>query len=168
MVEQEKKTYDWAKFDKTVDIDGLKKDIEEAETNGDYPDVPDGKFEISVSNMELGKSKIKDDGSGGDPMLKIQFEILAGEYKGQKIFYNGVMQPGNDKAFGFQVHKNNELLRSLWDAEHDEVDFNGFKDYNDLVLDIAEEIIEDKWNYVLEKGKNKGGYDTYEIVEILD
>lgn len=160
---------DWGKFDKKVNLDALKDDIVAAEENsGDFPDIPEGKYEVSVKNMELGKSKIKDDGSGGDPMLKVQFEILDGEFKGSLLFYNGVMQAHNEKAFGFQVHKNNELLRSLWDAEHDEVAFDSFSEYNDLVLDIAEEIMEDGWEYILEKGITNKGYDTYEIVEVLD
>lgn len=164
------KEFDWSKFDKNVDLDALKKDVKEAEERGggDFPEIPNGKYEVVVDSMELGQSKIKENGSGGDPMLRITFEILDGEYKGYKLFYNGVMQAGNDKAFGFQVHNNNEMLRNLWDADHDEVDFKGFKDYNELVLDIAEEIIEDEWEYVIEKGTNKGGYDTYKIVEILD
>lgn len=163
-------TFDWSKFDKKVDLDALKEDVKAAEENGggDFPDIPVGKYEVKVKNMELGQSKIKDNGSGGDPMLKVQFEILEGEFEGNLIFYNGVMQPENEKAFGFQVHKNNELLRSLWDADDDEVKFDGFKDYADLVLDIAEEIIEDEWEYILEKGVTKKGYDTYEILEILD
>ena len=163
-------TFDWSKFDKQVDLDALKDDVKSAEENGggDYPEIPEGKYEVKVKNMELGQSKVKDDGSGGDPMLKVQFEILAGEFKGQLIFYNGVMQPWNEKAFGFQTHNNNEMLRSLWDAEHDEVEFNGFGDYNDLVLDIAEEVIEDAWEYVLDKSKTNKGYDKYEIIEVLD
>ncbi|MGX7328286.1 DUF669 domain-containing protein [Enterococcus bulliens] len=164
--------FDWTKFDKKVDLNALKNDVKEAEKNGggDFPEIPDGKYEVKVKNMELGQSKIKENGTGGDPMLKIQFEILAGEFKGNLIFYNGVMQPGNEIAFGFQVHRNNEMLRNLWDADHDEVDFNGFADYADLVLDIAEEIIEDEWNYVLDQSTNtkNPNFKNYEIVEILD
>lgn len=158
--------FDWTKFDKKVDLDALKDDVKAAEENGggDFPEIPDGKYEVKVKNMELGQSK------KGDPMIKIQFQILDGEYKGQLIFYNGVMQPANENAFGFQVHRNNEMLRALWDADHDEVEFKGFADYADLVLDIAEEIIEDGWNYVLEQTANKKNpeFKNYEITEILD
>lgn len=164
------KQFDWSKFDKQVDLDALKEDVKSAEENGggDFPEIPIGKYEVKVKNMELGQSKVKDDGSGGDPMLKIQFQILDGEFEGNLIFYNGVMQPANEKAFGFQVHNNNDLLRALWDADHDEVDFNGFKEYNELILDIAEEIIEDEWEYILEKSQTNKGYDKYEVLEILD
>lgn len=154
----------WEDFDKDLDLNGLKEDVRDAESGGgDYPDIPDGKYEVKVNNMELGDSK------KGDPMLKTQFEILDGEFKGQKIFYNGVMQPQNERGFGFQVHRNNEMLRKLWDADNNEVEFNGFKDYADLVLDIAEEIIEDGWEYILEKRRAKNPeFDEYEILEILD
>lgn len=139
--------------------------MKDAEENGfgDFPEIPDAKYEVKVKNMELGQSK------KGDPMLKIQFEILEGEFKGNLIFYNGVMQPANENAFGFQVHNNNEMLRALWDADSEEVSFEGFSDYNDLVLDIAEEIIEDEWEYVLEQSRAKNPeFAKLEILEILD
>ena len=157
------KAFDWSKFDKQVDIESLQEDVKEVEENGfgDFPDIPDDQYEVAVVNMELGQSK------KGDPMLKIQFEILEGEFEGNRIFYNGVMQPQNDKAFGFQVHRNNEMLRALWDCEKDEVEFNGFSDYNDLVLDIFEEI-EESFEYLLKKEKDKNGYDQLEIVDVYE
>ena len=54
------------------------------------------------------------------------------------------MQPKNEKAIGFKYIKQC-VLRSLLDlAEDDEsrVFFKGFKQYNDLVLDLAEELVE--------------------------
>lgn len=110
-----------------------------------FPEIPYGKYVVSVDNMELGES------SKGDPMLIIRFEILAGEFKGQKIFYNGVMQPQNERGFGFQVHRNNEMLRKLWDADNAEVEFKGFKDYAGLVKNIADEIVGNHWEYVVER-----------------
>lgn len=164
-------TINWDKFDKKVDIEALREDVKEAEENGygDFPDIPEGEYEVKIKNMELGKSKLKEDGKGGDPMLKIQFEILEGEFKGNYIFYNGVMQPDNENAFGIQVHRNNELLRGIWDCEYDDVEYTGsFAEYNELVLDIAEEVMEDNWEYLLEKGKTSKGFDTYEILEVFE
>src|SRR5690606_35160990 len=127
------KTFDWEKFDKQVDLEALKEDVEEVEKNGgtgDFEPVPDGEYEVEVEKMELIESK------KGDPMLSIWFKIIDGDYENQRIFYNGVMQPQNDKAFGIQVHRNNEMLRALWDCKKDDVKFTGFKDYADLILDI--------------------------------
>ena len=156
----------WDKFDKQVDFDGIQDKVNEAAEMGDFPEIPVGKYEVKVDSMELGKSKKKDDGSGDDPMLKITFEILDGEFKGYKLFYNGVMQPGNEKAIGFQVHNNNEMLRSL--IGDDDVEFKNFSQYAQEIDDIADEIIEDGWEYIIEKGETNKGYDTYTVVEILE
>lgn len=160
----EDKKFDWGKFDKQVDLEALAADVEEVEKNGgsgNFPEITDGQYEVTVDKMELGQSK------KGDPMLKIQFKILDGEFEGQRIFYNGVMQPQNSDAFGYQVHRNNDMLRALWDCEKDDVKFNGFGDYADLVLDIHEEI-DGQFEYLIEKGTDKKGYSTLEIVEIFE
>ena len=158
------KKFDWSKFDKNVDIEALQADVEEVEKNGgtgDYPEIPDGQYEVEVEVMELVESK------KGDPMLKIWFKILEGDYTGQKIFYYKVMQPQNDGAFGYQLHQNNEMLRALWDCEKEDVKFTGFEDYAELVLDIHEDI-EGKFEYLLKKEKDDKGYDQFEIVEIFE
>lgn len=156
--------FDWSKFDKEVDLEALQEDVEEVEKNGgfgDFEEIPDGEYEVSVEKLELTQSK------KGDPMLTIWFKIIAGEYEGQRIFYNKVMQPQNDKAFGLQVHQNNEMLRSIWDCEKDDVKFTGFKDYADLVLDIHEDI-DGKFEYLLEKKTDKKGFDQFKILEVYE
>lgn len=157
------KEFDWNKFDASVDVDALQEDVKDVEENGggDFPDIPEGEYEVAVIAMELGQSK------KGDPMLKIQFQIVDGEFEKNLIFFNGVMQPQNDKAFGFQTHRNNEMLRSLWDCEADDVKFTGFADYAALVDEIYEDI-EDNFEYVLEKKVDKKGYDQYKILEIFE
>ncbi|PFT87008.1 hypothetical protein COK81_21880, partial [Bacillus thuringiensis] len=105
------KKFNWSKFDKKVDLEALAADVQEVEENGgggDFEKVPDGQYEVAIEKMELTESK------KGDPMLMIWFNIVDGEFEGQKIFYYKVMQPQNDKAWGYQVHQNNEMLRKLW------------------------------------------------------
>lgn len=157
------KKFDWSKFDKNVDVEALEADVKEVEENGggNFEPIPDGQYEVEVEVMELTTSK------AGDPMLKIWFKVLEGEYEGQRIFYNKVMQPQNDRAFGLQVHQNNELLRALWDCEKDDVKFTGFEDYADLVLDIHEDI-EGKFEYLLKKETDDKGYDQFEIEEVFE
>ncbi|AHN20291.1 DUF669 domain-containing protein [Lysinibacillus varians] len=157
------KKFDWSKFDKNVDIEALEADVKEVEENGggNFEPIPDGQYEVEVEVMELVTSK------AGDPMLKIWFKVLEGEYEGQRIFYNKVMQPQNDRAFGLQVHQNNEMLRALWDCEKDDVKFTGFEDYADLVLDIHEDI-EGKFEYLLKKETDDKGYDQFEIEEVFE
>ncbi|UYX53341.1 DUF669 domain-containing protein [Bacillus thuringiensis] len=157
------KKFNWSKFDKKVDLEALAADVQEVEENGggDFEKVPDGQYEVAVEKMELTESK------NGDPMLMIWFNIIDGEYEGQKIFYYKVMQPQNDKAFGFQVHQNNEMLRTLWDCEKDDVKFTSFEEYADLVLDIHEEI-DGKFEYLLSKETDKKGFDQFKIVEVFE
>lgn len=155
--------FDWEKFDKQVDLEALAADVEEVEKNGGggFDEVPDGLYEVAVEKMELKES------SKGDPMLSIWFKIVAGDFENQRIFYNGVMQPQNDNAFGFQVHRNNEMLRALWDCEKDDVKFTSFADYADLVLDIHEDI-DEQFEYLIRKGTDKKGYTTLEIEEVYE
>ena len=155
--------FNWDKFDKQVDLEALQGDVKDVEENGggDFEPLPDGQYEVAVEKMEMGESK------KGDPMLTIWFQILTGEYEKQRLFYNKVMQPQNDNAFGFQVHQNNEMLRGLWDCEKDEVKFTSFKDYADLVLDIHEDI-DGQLEYLLEKETNKDGFDNFKIVEVFE
>ena len=157
--------YNWDKFDKTVDLDAISKDIKDVEENGgsgDYPDIPDGDYEVTVAAMELGESK------AGDPMLKIRFKIAEGEFKGNLIFYNGVMQPATD-YMAFQTHNNNEMLTKLNDGEV--FKFKSFsqyaKDINDLFEDIS--VQDDEWHYSLtQKPAKNPQYKVITINEVLD
>lgn len=160
----EEKKFNWSKFDKKVDLEALAADVQEVEENGgggDFEKVPDGQYEVAVEKMELTESK------KGDPMLMIWFNIVDGEFEGQKIFYYKVMQPQNDKAWGYQVHQNNEMLRKLWDCKEEDVKFTSFGEYADLILDIHEDI-DGKFEYLLEKETDKKGYDQFKIVEVFE
>ncbi|MCQ6288088.1 DUF669 domain-containing protein [Bacillus cereus] len=158
------KKFNWSKFDKKVDLEALAADVQEVEENGgggDFEKVPDGQYEVAIEKMELTESK------KGDPMLMIWFNIVDGEFEGQKIFYYKVMQPQNDKAWGYQVHQNNEMLRKLWDCKEEDIKFTSFGEYADLILDIHEDI-DGKFEYLLEKETDKKGYDQFKIVEVFE
>ncbi|MGH0588878.1 DUF669 domain-containing protein [Bacillus mycoides] len=158
------KKFNWGKFDKQVDLEALAADVKEVEENGgggDFEPLPDGQYEVEVEKLELKES------SKGDPMLSIWFKIVEGDYEGQRLFYNKVMQPQNDKAFGIQVHQNNEMLRGLWDCDKEDVKFTSFEEYADLVLDIHEDI-DGKFEYLLSKEADKNGFDQFKILEVFE
>jgi len=91
------------------------------------------------------------------PMVKAQFRILEGQYKKQCLFYNQVF------TRGFPQHKALEFLRDLNVFDQSEVDFDGdFADFNDLLLDMAEESEGMKF----EISKSKDG--EYTRLEVLD
>lgn len=144
---------DFSKFDKTVDLEGLKADIEKVQENGmDFQEVPLGTYEVKVEKLELGESK------KGDPMVKVWFRIINGEFENSMLFMNQVVT----KAF--QIHTVNELLRDM-DTDL-EIKFESYSQYNDLLMDVFE-AVNDKMEFALEYGENKG-YKTFKITEVFD
>jgi hypothetical protein len=144
------------RFNSMFDIDGLKKDIEDAaNSGGDFKEVPKGDYEVKVVKIELGQTGEKSK-TPGMPMAKVWFEVIAGEYKGQKIFMNQMLT----SAFGF--HKMNEFLASLETGVH--VVFENFGQYADLFAQIFD-AVDGKAEYQLNYGENAKGYSTYTIVQ---
>lgn len=145
----------WDKFDKTIDTEGLKKDVREAAENGggSFEEVPEGTYEVEVEKLELKETK------KGDPMLSCWMKVTAGSCKGRLIFYNQVL------TSGFGIHNANEFMKSL-DSDV-EVKFENFRQYNDVILDVFE-AINDKLAYALEYGKNSKGFNTYKITDVFE
>lgn len=146
---------DFSKFDKQVDLEGLKQDIMEAEENGggDFKEVPHGKYEVAITKLELTESK------KGDPMVSVWFKVTNGEYKSSLIFMNQVITQG------FQIHIADEFLRSLETTV--DVQFESYSQYAEMLADIFEEI-EDKVEFVLDYGENKKGFNTFEITDSFE
>lgn len=137
-------------------LKGLQKDIEASATNtGDFVEVPKGDYEVKVTKIELGETGPQSK-NPGMPMAKVWFDIVAGEYKGQKIFMNQML------TSGFGIHKMNEFLTSL---ETDvPVVFENFIQYNALFKQIFAEV-DGKAEYQLNYGENNKGFSTFTIVQ---
>jgi hypothetical protein len=135
------------------DLSGLKTDIESAASNtgGDFVEVPDGSYEVKVSKIELGESK-----KTQMPMMKVWFDILAGDFKGQKIFCNQML------TSGFSIHKANELLTALESGVP--VSFENFEQYADVMKQVFN-AIDGTGEYELAYGHNNKGFATYTIVQ---
>jgi hypothetical protein len=142
---------DFSKYDKKVDLEGLKKDVE-ASSNNDFKEVPLGTYEVEITKLELGESKKH------DPMVKIWFKILDGEYENSLIFMNQVITQG------FQIHIVDELLRSLESGVT--IAFESYSQYEQLLLDVFEAVNGNK-EYALEYGSNKG-FSTFKIKEVFN
>lgn len=148
----------FAQWDKSVDMEGLQKDIQEAKENGggNFKEVPHGQYEVSIEKMELKATK-KDQ----KPMVSIWMKICDGEFKGSLIFMNQVITEG------FQIHIVNEFLRGLIQdcVDAPEVEFKGYAQYNNLLMDIHE-LIADSFEYAVDYGQTKKGFDTFEITDV--
>lgn len=147
----------FAKWNNTVDVEGLKKDFENAQNNtgstSDRVEVPLGTYEVAVTKLELKESK------KGDPMVSIWFKVLAGEYKDQIIFYNKLMTKG------FWIHQNVELVRSFETGVN--VDFEGFEQFHNTLGDVLNAINDQNLEYALEYTKNNKGFEEYRITEVF-
>lgn len=145
----------WEEFDKVIDVEGLKKDTQEAAENGggNFDIVPNGTYEVEVNQLELKKSK------KGDPMLSCWLKIADGEYKKSLIFYNQVL------VKGFGMHAANEFLRSLDSGI--KIEFINFKQYHEMLLDVFE-AVNGKLSYQLEYGENDKGYNTFKIEDVFE
>lgn len=146
----------FAKFNEMMDIAGLQADVEAAKNStGDFVEVPKGDYEVKVVKLELGETG-ENSKNPGMPMAKVWFEIVAGDYKNQKIFMNQML------TSGFGIHKMNEFLNSLETGIT--VMFEDFEQYDSLFKEIFLEI-DGRAEYQLSYGENKKGYSTYEIVQ---
>lgn len=144
------------KFNAMFDVEGLKEDINKAEENsGEFVEVPKGDYEVKIVKLELGETSEKSKNPGA-PMAKVWFEIVAGDYKGQKIFQNQML------TSGFGIHKMNEFLDSLETGIR--VQFEDFTQYADLFKQIFD-AVDGTSEYQLAYGENNKGYSTYTIVQ---
>lgn len=70
------------------------------EPKKEFPDVPDGKYQVKVDKVELTASKVT-----GNPMLKWDLVILVGPYEGQHLFRNNMLaSPENLKYLKTDLH----------------------------------------------------------------
>lgn len=144
------------KFNKSMDLDGLKEDMKAAEENkgGNFEDVPLGKYEVAIDKMEIKETKSKD-----KLMLSVVFKIVAGKYDGRLIFMNQVI------TNGYGLHNANEFLRSLKSGV--EVVFDDYTQYSELVKEVLDEI-KDKLEYELNYQENDKGFKIFEIIDVFE
>ncbi len=147
---------DYDKWNKEFGGEEAKKALEEAKQNNkEYEEVPDGSYICKLEKLELGEAK-----TSGKPMIKGMFRIVEGAHKKQCLFINQVF------TRGFPQHKGLEFLRSLKVFDESEIDFDGdFKDFEDLLLDIAEESEGMKFEV---KKSMDGEYTRLEVTDVID
>ena len=142
------------KWNSNVDLAGLQKDIKDAQDNNkEFELVPHGEYEVKLDKLELKATK------KGDPMVSAWFTILEGKYKKSKLFMNQVVTQG------FQIHIVNEFLRSM--KTDIDVDFEDYKQYAELLLDVAEFCDENNLEFAIKYEDNKG-YDKFTITEVFE
>lgn len=128
---------DFSKFDKEVNLDQLKADAEEIEKNGgtgEYTEIEEGVYTCKVDKLEVGATK------DGRPMLKAQFRIVADPHKNQCIFMNRVLYGTKNDANMIAAAVG--WIKTLEPSEDIKVEFESYSQFNEMVLDVAEDIAE--------------------------
>lgn len=144
------------KWNSSIDVKGLQEDIKKAQENnsGEYKDVPHGEYEVKLDKIELKATK-----ETKEPMVSAWFTILEGEYKKQKLFMNQKVTQG------LQIHIVNQFLKSM--GTNVNIEFIDYKQYADLLLDVAEAVDENKLEFAIKYEDNKG-YDKFTITEVFE
>lgn len=129
---------DFSKFDEQIDLNQLKKDAEEIKKNGgtgDYPEIDEGTYRCKIEKLEVKETK------DGRPMLSAMFRITEGDHKKSCLFMNRVLFGTKNDAN--MIASACGWLESLEPSEEiGPVVFNGYSDFANLVLDIAEDVAE--------------------------
>ena len=149
---------DFDKINRSVDLEGLRKDVENASANGtgDFPTVPAGKYEVALVSMEIKGTK-KDN----RPMLAASFKILSGEYKNQRLFMNRVIY--GTKNDGNMIKSAVGWLNSLETGV--EVAFLDYKQFRDVVMEVGE-AIDGKIEYAVEYDDSQ--FNSIKITEVFE
>lgn len=147
-------------FDNNFNANGVLADAvkEQEENGGNYEEVPSGDYEVKVENIELKKAK-----SSGRPMVSIWYRIIADEFDGKLIFQNQVV---SEKAPDVCINIANQTLKSFETDE--EVKFENFKQWNDLMLSICEKAQGKEYHLSYTNAEDsKNGFPVFKIVKVL-
>ena len=102
---------------------------------GDFPEIEEGTYTGKIEKLEVGQTK------DGRPMLKVQFRITENPHKNSCLFMNRVL-------FGTKNDANMIASALGWletlepSEEVGPIVFESYSQFNDLVLDIAEDVAE--------------------------
>lgn len=133
-------------FEKQVDLKKVNEDVEEIKANGgvgDFPEIEKGTYHGKFVKLEVGEcganAKIP-----GAPLLKIDFQITEGDFKNSHVFMNKVLYTDrNDEKWNMGKLMAGVLgwLETLEPSEDvGDIVFQGYDDFSELILDIAEDI----------------------------
>ncbi len=150
---------DFDKINRSVDLEGLRKDVENASANGtgDFPTIPAGKYEVALASMEIKGTKA----DPNRPMLAVSFKILTGEYKNQRIFMNRVLLGTKNDA---NMIKSAEGWLASLDSGVSTV-FEDYKQFNQVVLDVGE-AIDGKLEYAVDYDPDR--FNSISIEEVFE
>ena len=159
--------FDFDKFDKEIDLKKIEQQKKDAAENGDFEEVPAGKYIAKIENMELGMTK-KD----SRPMFKIQMRLIEGcgakeekfltKYTKKKpcIFMNRVIY--GTKNDGSMIQSVETFLNKL--GLDKTFVFAGYADFANEILDAAEEC--ESLEFEVEYDNSK--FNSISVTDVFD
>ena len=146
----------WQNFDLKID-NTLLNDISNASSNnGEFEELPVGRYEVKINSMQLTQSK------NGDPMTKTIFEVVQGQYKGRYMFKNSVIYKG-DRNDAWRLKQELNFINSLQSTN--QVNFYSFSDFEKQISNAFADINSRKLEYLVEI-KEKNNFRTYSVIEV--
>lgn len=147
----------FAKFNKNVNKDEVRKQVQEASQNqGQYKELPEGEYIGEIEKLELAATK------DGRPMLKVQFRIKDGEYKKHCLFMNRVCA-GTKNDMGM-IANIEGWINKLEPEKPLEFDGN-YDHFAEDIMDIAEEIC---GNVMLNVAYSPDEFNSLSIIDVWD
>ena len=148
----------WEQFDNNTDLAAFEEGVKNAENqSSDFEDLPHGKYEVALDNIELKPTKKK-----GDPMIVSVFKVIEGPHKNRLIWVNQVVDTPVKMNIGLN------FINSM--KPDTKVSFDktkGMAGLAESLVDAGEEISKTK-EFVLDFGQNKKGYDQYTIETVFE
>ena len=140
---------DWSLYDN--ELDDIKTELENMESGkGERVEIPTGDYECTVTKISMGLSK-----TSNKPMVSVWMKIVNGQYKGQMIFYNQIVE----KAFG--IHK----VKQFFLPFEVPLTFENFGQFEDNLKEVQEKI--KGVEFALSYGINDKGFSEYAVTQIF-
>ena len=146
----------WQNFDLKIDNNLLNDIVNASSNNGEFEELPLGRYEVKINSMQLTQSK------NGDPMTKTIFEVVEGQYKGRYMFKNSVIYKG-DRNDAWRLKQELNFINSL--QPNSQVNFYSFSDFEKQISNAFADINSRKLEYLVEI-KEKNNFRTYSVIEV--
>lgn len=165
MSKNDNEVFDFSEFDKAVNTEQFKKDLENAKANAgteEYPEVPAGKYTVKIERMEIKPTK-----TDKAPMFSAMCRIIEGDYKKQCVFFNRKIY-GNKESDKWNDAKAVQTVISWLDhLETDTVpEFISYSQFNECILDIFDEC--EEYGLTLKIDYDPDAFNPIKILEVYE
>lgn len=165
MSKNDNEVFDFSEFDKAVNTEQFKKDLENAKANAgteEYPEVPAGKYTVKIERMEIKPTK-----TDKAPMFSAMCRIIEGDYKKQCVFFNRKIY-GNKESDKWNDAKAVQTVISWLDhLETDTVpEFISYSQFNECILDIFDEC--EEYKLELKIDYDPEAFNPIKILEVYE